>query len=185
MSRERYIGPTPQRLAKAGRSVEPVESSTGYQTIRMLDGSPLEQLATLGKRNPRKGITGEQYHAGSRYFADAYAAGIFASGVPDLSQVRVDGGQHKDVPIHRLEALSRFNDALKALDKASAAILSDVVLREVELVKFAERFRSFRQARERRAIALHQLRHALDQLDEFYYPPRRDRIRSANLQVDF
>lgn len=173
----RYIGPTPQRLARAGRAVEPVESETGYSTLRMLDGSPLEQLATVGKKNPRKGITGDQYHAGARYFSDAYLAGMFASGVPDLTQERVDGGRHKDVSSAKLEAMSRYNAALKALDRLSAHILSDIVLTEMPLGVYADRFRQFPLARERRAIALQRLRDALDQLDEHYYPPRVSKIR--------
>lgn len=179
MTRGRYVGPTPERLAKAGRAVEPVESETGFETIRMLDGSPLERLATLGKKTPRKGITGDQYHAGCRYYADAYQAGMFASGVLDLTAERVDGGQHKDISNQRLEALSRFNDALKILDRDFAHILSDVVLSEVPLNLYADRFRKYPQARERRAVALHMLRCALDRLDEHYYPPRRDTIRSS------
>lgn len=184
MSRLRYIGPTPERLAKAGRNVEPVASETGYETLRMLDGSPLEQLATIGKRNPRKGITGEQYHAGCRYYADAYLAGMFASGVLDLVQERVDGGQHKDVSSQKLEAMSRYNAALKALDRVSVEILADVVLHEMPLARFAERFTRFPIARERRAIALQRLRDALDQLDEHYYRPRRDGIRSGHLSTE-
>lgn len=178
MTRDRYIGPTPERLAKAGRNVEPVASETGYETLRMLDGSTLEQLATLGKRNPRKGITGEQYHAGCRYFADAYEAGTMASGVVDLVAERVDGGQHKDISSRKLEAMSRYNSALKALDRTAADILNRVVLHEMPLSTYAERFTNFPLARERRAIALQRLRDALDQLDDHYYPPRRDRIRS-------
>lgn len=176
MTRQRYIGPTPERLAKAGRSVEPVESETGYATLRMLDGSPLEQLATEGKKKPGKGITGEQYHAGCRYYADAYTAGIFSSGVIDPSAERVDGGQHKGVASYRLEAASRYNAALKSLDAVSAGILADVVLHEMPLAQYAERFFRFPQPRERRAIALQRLRDALDQLDRHYYPPRRDKI---------
>lgn len=181
MTRQRYIGPTPERLAKAGKAVEPVASETGYTTLRMLDGSPLEQLATIGKRNPRKGITGDQYHAGCRYYADAYLSGMFASGVLDLVQERVDGGQHKDVSSQKLEAMSRYNAALKALDRASANILADVVLHEVPLAKYADKFHQFPQARERRAIALQRLRDALDQLDEHYYRPRRQGVRFAEM----
>jgi hypothetical protein len=184
MTKDRYIGPTPERLAKAGRNVEPVASETGYETLRMLDGSPLEQLATLGKRNPRKGITGDQYHAGARYYADAYTSGMFASGVVDLVAERVDGGQHKDVSSAKLEAMSRYNRALKALDRVSKDILSDVVLHEMPLAKYAERFTRFPIARERRAIALQRLRDALDQLDQHYYPPRRDGIRSGRMSTD-
>ena len=180
----RYVGPTPERLAKAGRDVEPVASETGYTTLRVLDGSVLEQLATLGKRNPRKGITGDQYHAGCRYYADAYQAGLFASGVIDPAAVRVDGGQHKGVSSSRLEAQSRYNAALKALDATSAHILSRVVLHELAINTYANRYRQFAQARERRAIALHTLRVALDQLDRHYYPPRRDKIRSVRGVAD-
>lgn len=184
MSRQRYIGPTPERLAKAGRAIEPVESETGYETIRMLDGSPLEQLATLGKKNPRKGITGDQYNAGCRYYEDYYKGGLETSGVIDPAQLRVDGGQHKGVADFRLEALGRYHAALRALDRVSAGILLEIVLKEMPLNTFAERFRKFPLARERRAIALERLRDALDQLDEHYYPPRKDKIRSARADLD-
>lgn len=180
----KYIGPTPERLAKAGRDVEPVESETGYTTLRMLDGSPLEQLATLGKKNPRKGITGDQYNAGCRYYEDAYKSGLFASGVIDPAAVRVDGGQHKGVASFRLEAMTRYNRALKALDVLSAHILARVVLHELPLNTYANRYRKFAQARERRAIALQRLRDALDQLDKHYYPPRKDGIRSAKAELE-
>lgn len=180
MTRQRYIGPTPERLAKAGRSIEPVESETGYETLRMLDGSSLEELATEGKRKPGRGITGEQYHAGCRYYADAYTAGIFASGVIDPATERVDGGQHKGVASYRLEAASRYNAALRCLDRVSADILASVVLHEMPLAQYAERFFRFPQARERRAIALQRLRDALDLLDAHYYPPRKDKIRSVH-----
>lgn len=178
----KYVGPTPERLAKAGRNIEPVKSeTTGYETLRMLDGSLLEQLATLGKRNPRKGITGDQYHAGARYFADAYAAGLHASGVIDPAAVRVDGGQHKDVSTYRLDAQGRYNAALRSLDRVSVGILSDLVIHErMSLLQYAQRFVLYPH-RERRAIALQRLRDALDELDRFYYPPRKDKIRSGKM----
>lgn len=178
----RYIGPTPERMAKAGKGLEAVETPTGYSTFRMLDGSPLEQLATIGKRNPKKGITGDQYNAGLRYFSDAYLSGMFASGVIDPAAERVDGGQHKGVSTIKLEAMSRYHAALKALDRVSAHILSEVLLHEIPLRVYAERFRTFPLARERRAIALQRLRDALDQLDQHYYPPRRDGIRSGHVK---
>jgi len=49
---------------------------------------------------------------------------------------------------------------------------------------YAERFHRFPQARERRAIALQRLRDALDQLDEHYYPPRRDGVRAVHHEVE-
>ena len=181
MTKDRYIGPTPERLAKAGRQVEPVASETGFKTLRMLDGSVLEALATLGQKAPRKGITGDQYYAGCRYYADHYLAGLQASGVIDPGRVVVDGGgRDENREERRLSAMSRFNAALRAIDRYSRDILSDVVLRDMPLNEYAERFRSFPLARERRAIALQRLRDALDQLDAHYNLPRRERVRTAH-----
>ena len=162
--------------------MEPVASETGFGTvtIRLLDGSPLERLASIGKRRPAKGITGDQYHAGCRYYGDAYTAGLLGSGVVDLTRDRVDGGVGVNIPAQRIEAQSRFARALKALDRVSAHILSDVVLSETPLAVYADRFRSFPQARERRAIALQRLRDALDQLDSHYNPPRRGGIEASH-----
>lgn len=179
--RIRYLGPTPERLAKAGESVEPVESDTGFTTLRLTDKSPLDDLANKGRKSPEKGITGEQYYAGCRYYEDAFKSGILGQGVIDLEQERVDGGEFKGVSESRLDAMTRYNKALRSLDRASKHILSDVVLSDVPLNVYADRFREFKQPRERRAIALQRLRDALDQLGEFYYPPRRNRSVSSHL----
>lgn len=172
------VGPTAERLARAGSAVEPVASETGFgfATVRLLDGSSLERLASLGRRAPSRGITGDQYYAGCRYYADAYQAGLLGSGVVDATRDRVDGGAVTSVSAQRIEAQSRFALALKALDRVSVHILSDVVLSETPLTVYADRFRAFPQPRERRAIALQRLRDALDQLDAHYHPPRRGGI---------
>ena len=175
------IGPTPERLAKAGEDVDVFEYDTSlhFKTIRMLDGSPIERLASIGQRTPAKGITGDQYQAGCRYFGDAYMAGLIPSGVVDTTKERVDGGGHKDMADAVLAAQTRHNRTIKALDHDAYRILEDVVLMECPLTVYADRFREFRQPRERRAIALHLLRKALDQLDAHYYPPRNRRTHSA------
>lgn len=170
----RYIGPTPERLARAGRDVEPFMAENNRPTVRLLDGSPLEKLAT------RKEISGDQYHAGRRYFSDWYLAGFAASGVIDFAKERVDTSDTPDISNNALAAQTRYAHALKALDADSAHILSDVVLTEMPLNIYADRFREFPQYRERRAIALNLLRKALGQLDRHYYPPRRNEMTSGH-----
>lgn len=167
-------GPTPERLARAGRDVEPFIPERGRPTVRLLDGSPLEKLAT------RKEISGDQFHAGSRYYRDWYLAGFAASGVIDMSRERVDTSDTPDISNEALAAQTRYAHALKRLDGDSAHILSDVVLTEVPLNVYADRFREFPQPRERRAIALNLLRKALSQLDRHYNPPRRNQMTSAH-----
>lgn len=168
------IGPTPERLAKAGDDVEvftPAEAAH-FRTIRMVDVTPIDRLR---KHNH---ITADQYNAGCRYFSDWYKSGFAASGVIDPAKERVAGGEHKDMADVVLAAQTRFNHALIAIDGDSRHILDDVVLSEVPLNIYADRYREFPQARERRAIALTLLRKALDQLARHYWPPRRDGLRA-------
>ncbi len=173
-----YVGPTPERLARAGEDVEAFIAENNRPTLRMLDGSPLERLAT------RRKITGDQYHAGCRYFADAYGGGLLASGVIDLSAERVDCQTAPELTDHRLAAQTRFAHAHKALDRDKAHVLSDVVLSEMPISVYADRFREFLQKRERLAVALNLLRAALTQLDLHYNPPRRTTMQTAH-QPDY
>lgn len=184
MTADPTIGPTPERLAMAGENVEAFspDETINFRAIRMLDGSPIEKLFSLGRKAPAKGITGDQFNAAFRYFSDAYHGGIVAAGgAIDLSREKVDCGGYKDIPDHRLAAQTRFNNANRSLSDDSARILSDVVLSEVPLNIFADRYRMFSQLRERRAIALNGLRTALDELVRHYWPPRRDGIAAAHV----
>lgn len=174
MTDDRYIGPTPERLAKAGTDIESFTADNNRPTVRMLDGSPLEKLAT------RKLITGDQYHAGLRYYGDWYQAGFAASGVIDMAKERVDTSTKPEISDNVLAAQTRHAHALKAVDADSAHVLSDVVLTEMPLTTYADRFREFSQFRERRAIALNLLRKALSQLDRHYHPPRRNDMTAAH-----
>lgn len=188
---ERLAAPTPERLAKAGREVEvavmdDLDEKTGairesYRVYRLTDTSPLESLASRGKKDPDKGITGEQYRAGFRYFESAFMAGALWAGVPDLVKDKVDGGQHKGITDHRLEAAQRYALALKALDQPSVHILNHVVLQEKPLVSYTGT--SFREGREVRAVALDRLRRALDLLAAHYDKTDGLRPRKARIEV--
>ncbi len=180
---ERPIGPTPERIAKAGQDFEVLTpDKSSHYTIRMLDGSPLSKLASIGIRTPSKGITGDQYYAGCRIFEDAYISGLVPSGVIDVSKIRVDCSGVPDIPISRIAAQTRYNHAIKAIDYDAYHIVSWVVVQGVPLNEYADRFREFPQSRERRAIALNLIRKALDQLITHYYPKARPSgITSAHI----
>lgn len=182
---EPMLGPTPERLAKAGDHVEyyTPDETIDFKAIRMLDGSPLTKLVSIGRKTPNKGITGPQFNAGSRFFSDAYKAGLVPSGVGDTTRERVDCEGFRDVADEVIAAQTRYNNALKKLDYDAYHILSNVVISEVPLNIYADRYREFPQPRERRAIALNLLRKALDQLDAHYYPQtKREGTRSAHAQ---
>lgn len=170
------IGPTRERLAKAEPDqVEIVSAGENehWQALRIHD-SPLAKLAIAASRDPAKGITGEQFQAGLRFYSDAYLAGMVPGKAMDFTRMRVDCEGYKDIPDRKIAAQTRYNHALKALDRDKYDILSWVVVRETELNDYAaSEFPEFPQPRERRAIALKLLRSALSQLDEHYYPKRK------------
>jgi hypothetical protein len=161
-------GPTKERLRQAGEDVEAFtpDENVNFKTIRMLDGSPLEKLATAEK------ITGDQYNAGSRYFSDWYHSGLAPGGATDYSRDKVDCPGYVDISYERMAAQTRFNRALKAIGAVHAHILDDVLLSDAPLAVYADRF-NFVRRRDRSLAALTALRLALDALSEHYNGPRK------------
>lgn len=171
---DEIIGPTPERLAKAGDDVEvftPAEAQH-YRTIRMLD-APLDKLRVAAIRNPKDGITADQYNAGCRYYATFYRAGLSNERAQDLSVERVDGGGFKDISDTVLAARHAHNKTIKILDGDSLMVLGEVVIKGNDLNDFADaRFRNSPK-RERRFLGRYLIRKALSQLAAHYWPPRR------------
>ncbi len=164
------IGPTKERLLQAGDDVEAFtpDENVNFKTLRMLDGSPLEKLATAAK------ITGDQYNAGSRYFSDWYHSGLAPGGATDYSRDKVDCPGYVDISYERMAAQTRFNRALKAIGAVHAHILDDVLLSDAPLAVYADRFKSEGlRKRDRTFAALIALRLALDALSEHYNGPRK------------
>jgi len=164
------IGPTPERLAKAGADAEYFSpgKNENHRALRLNDTSPIDRLRR------QMLITADQYNAGCRYFQDWYKAGFCPSGVIDPMKERVDGGTHKHVSDAVLAAQTRYNHALKALDYDCSIALQEVVLHERPFRAYAnQESPEFPQFRERRAVALRLLRKGLSQLAAHYWPPRR------------
>lgn len=176
MAQQKPDEPTPERLKLAGDAVEDFVTDTGRHTVRMMDDSVLDYL------NNRGCITGDQYHAGSQFYADWYYSGLANSGVIDPGRVVVDGGPGAQASDKKLDAMTRWKDAVQAVGRVHSAVLVAVVLLGERLDHYGRR--RFKQTnRERqRLTAITALQLALEALDGHYYGKRRARTVSAHAE---
>lgn len=174
-SRSETIGPTPERLRRAiGDDGKPVVSevdlgeNVNWKAFRLND-APLGRL--LHCKHPK--ITVDQFNAGEAYHAVVYYTGMMASGVVDPSRVVVDGGQHKHIPDRLIAAKARYERIIKGTAKRAFHdrmpyelhhIVDAVVVQEIPLGEYAERFQRIKERRSRQAVALDRLHMGLDWL---------------------
>jgi hypothetical protein len=175
----RPIGPTPERLAKAGEQVEVYtpEQSQNWRAIRLSDESPLEYLQSRGV------ITGDQYAAGMRYYGDWYMAGLAYSGTIDPSREHVDGGRVEPWSDRQMDAMTRYNRAMKAIG-ILASVLSDVLTnhRPMRLEDYGRLKCGHKNVKLARFAAREQFKLALQALDHHYYGQRRTRPHVAHAE---
>lgn len=167
MTEHETIGPTPERLARAiGEDGKPMisEIELGSDNINWrayrLNDAPLGRLRMAAK--PK--ITGDQFNAGELYFGVVYYAGMMASGVVDPGRVIVDGGQYKDIPDRLIAAKARYEHIIKRMPHELHHITDAVVVQEIPLAEYAERFNRIKERRIRQAVALDRLTMGLDWL---------------------
>lgn len=172
----RSVGPTPQRLAKAGDQVEAFSAGENvhHQAIRMLDGHILERLAS------RNVITGDQYNAGTRFYGDWYFSGLAASGVIDPGRVVVDGGETMTESDRKLAAMTSYKRAVQALGLVHSTVITDLVLLEVRVEDWGRRWFGQKAQKLARAQAHAALQLALTELDHHYYGQRQRRDRRSH-----
>lgn len=179
MTESRTIGPTPERLAKAGDAVEACtpDKSENWRAIRLSDESPLEYLQCRGA------ITGDQYAAGMQYYGDWYKSGLANSGVIDPGRVIVDGGQVEHWSDRKLDAMTRYNRALKAVGPVLGGVLSDLLASPSpqRLEDYGRRKCGQNSFKLARLAATAQLKLALDALDFHYYGQRKSRAHVAHV----
>jgi hypothetical protein len=174
------IGPTPERLAKAGDQIEAFTAGDNvhHQALRMLDGHPLERLATRGV------ITGDQYHAGTRFYGDWYYSGLAASGVIDPSRDVVDGGLIMHESDKKLAAMTAYKRAVQAIGVIHSTVITDLVLLEQPIEAWANKWFRQKAPKLARAQAHAALILALTALDHHYYGQRTTR-RSVSHVDDY
>lgn len=173
-------GATPQRIAQAKGEFEEVNTETearhtGYtNTVRMLDGSILDRLASRGS------ISGDQYHAGVRFYRDWYASGLAASGVVDVEKPVVDNSPKPD-PVARLDAATRYAQAVKALGISNSNVLTSVVLSEEPPAQYGHRRFGYKDAKAALFATIGALKCALDELDWHYHGKRRSHLNNSHV----
>lgn len=161
--------PTAERLRMAGSEVEDFVTDSGRRTKRMLDGHVLELLVA------RRSITGDQYSAGCQYYEDWFNSGLANSGVIDPGRVIVDGGKIEHASDFQLNALTRWQRAVRAVGLIHSQVLSDVLLSEITLEAYGRRV--YKQANPKLAklAATASLVDALRALDYHYHGQRHTR----------
>lgn len=167
----RPLGPTPERLRKAGKHVEVFSpgENVHHRAIRVMDGHILERLASRGT------ITGDQHCAGTQFYADWYYGGMANSGVIDPGRVIVDGGKGRHERDRQLAALTRYQRAVRAIGPIHSTVLTDVVLCEEPLESWGRRQRGYKAPKQAIQCAKDALIFALDALVIHYYGLRRTR----------
>lgn len=159
--------PTPERMKQAGEGMEPRRTETNAIAYRATDCDILNHLAS------RKVIDGDQLVCGERYFRDWYRAGLAASGVVDPGRVIVDGGNSDQVADAKLDALSAWAKATKAVGPTLAHPLTNMVLLQETATVYAMRYLGKRDPKDMRLAAYIALGLALDALVLHYLGPRR------------
>lgn len=172
----RPIGPTPERLAKAGHHVEAFtpDETLHHRAIRMLDGHVLERLASRGV------ISGDQYHAGVRFYGDWYYSGLAASGVIDPGRVIVDGGQLMHESDLKLAAMTKWKRAVQGVGMIHCQVLTSCVLNEEDMATYGSRRYGQKAPKLARLMTQAALIDALSALDLHYYGERTRRAHVAH-----
>lgn len=141
-------------------------------TYRMLDGSILDLLVKRGQ------ITGDQFHAGARFYNDWYLSGLANSGVIDPAKDVVDGGRKVSESEIRLAAMTRYHKAIKAMSTANGMVMQCCVLAEEALESYGRRIYRQNSPKPAKLAATTALKDALAALDEHYNGKREHRLGS-------
>jgi len=180
---QKFDRPTRERLRQASGDFESIVTDIDdggrkipVETVRMLDGSLLDRLI---KRNPPV-ISGDQYHAGARFYSDWYHSGLLNSGVLDPTRDIVDGSGPAPESERRMAAKTRYHRAIKAMCTAHGMIMQCCVLSEESLESFGCRIHRQSNQNRGRAMALATMRDALSALDEHYNGKRSERYRASH-----
>lgn len=157
-----------------------LDESIHWKALR-LDDAPLGRL--LFRKKPLI----EPFHlqCGERYYATAYYAGLLPTGTIDPAAIRVDGGKYKDISDRKIAAMTKHEHTIRRLSYGEIEILDAIVLREIPVPEYSERFVKFKERRVRQAITIDRLTMALDHLDRLYNPPRSDVGIGASHSSDF
>jgi hypothetical protein len=174
---DQIIGPTPERLAKAGEDIEVFETDSGRRTLRLMDGSILDQLEKSGV------ITADQYNAGCQICSDFYYSGLSENGTIDPARIVVDGGNKDPTNERKMAALTRYAKAIQHLGLIHSHVITNVVLLGLySREEYAFRRWGQKSPKLAKLATNTALINALEELDGFYYGRREVRMRQSAVE---
>lgn len=179
--RERTLGPTPERLKKAGDAVEvsSADETEHWRAVRLTDDKPLEYLQS------RDLITSDQYQAGSMFYRDWYIGIASADRATDPSRIVVDGGGADPAEDHRLFCLTRWKKAVEGVGLVHSTVLGDLICRGYQFHVWGEKFFGQKNRERARQAGINATILALEALVIHYYGPRKGGIRTRHMAADY
>lgn len=178
---DRGVGPTPERLKRAGEAVEPFNSDldkhTHYDTIRLMDGDGgiLDQLIRERK------ISTDEYHSGLRFFRDFHFSGMDAVRALDWTRPVVDSSVSADITDKRLDAVNSASKAMTRLGYLGMHPIMKMIIQGVNPKDYAKERWPLVGPRDARSQAVGALCTSLAMLDEFFYGRRKGRTVGAGI----
>lgn len=179
---ERGVGPTPERLARAGDAVEPfnadLDKHSHYETIRLMDGNGglLDILIREGK------ISTDQYHSGLRLFRDFWLSEIDAVRALDWTRPVVDCQPSGSISDHKLDAINAVKKASEKLEYIGMHPFIKMVVQGQNPKDYAKERWPLIGPRDARSQAIGALCTSLAILDVFYYGERKTRVVGAGVE---
>ncbi len=179
---ERGVGPTPERLRRAGEAVEPAnfdaDKHTHYDTIRLMDGNGglLDQLIREGKINT------DQYHAGLRLFRDFWLSEVDAVRALDWTRPVVDSQPTIGMTDNKLDAINAVKRATAKLEYIGMHPFIKMIVQGQNPKDYAKDRWPLIGPRDARSQAVGALCATLAILDVFYYGERRTRVVSGGVE---
>lgn len=179
---DRGVGPTPERLKRAGEAVEPFNSDldkhTHYDTIRLMDGDGgiLDQLIRERK------ISTDEYHSGLRFFRDFHYSGMDAVRALDWTRPVVDSSVSVDITDKRLDAVNSASKAMARLGYLGMHPIMKMIIQGVNPKDYAKERWPLVGPRDARSQAVGALCASLAILDEFFYGQRKTRVVAAGVE---
>lgn len=167
---------TPERFAMAGDEMEIYSATENehWRAVRLLDKHVLEFCQSRGI------ISGDQYTAGLQFYSDWYMSGLGNNGTIDPCRVVVDGGAMEHFSEMALDALNRYNAALKALLPPLSTCLVDLLISEESLESWGRRHHGHKSPKLAKLAAQTILKAALAALDYHYHGRRHTRTRASH-----
>lgn len=152
--------PTHERGNKGEMRKEEVEIDGKKQRVyRMMD--ILDLLFT------RKQITDDQYRVGMIFYRDWYHSGLSGIGAIDYSKIKVDVSGIKVATVKSLDALTRWQKAVKAIGRVHCHPLVHMILLEQSPEEYGMS-RGQRSPKLARLVAITLLQSGLDALHDYY-----------------